>query len=307
MRECKIATTLPLHENIVKVIAVLDGSFTESRFNDVLPERILKTVKEIVIRNNLLLTLKHGTYLNLRCLQMELCGENLRQWLNHPGKIEGPTLLHEQFSIIKNLIDGLAHLHKHKILHRDLKPENVMFSQPGFVLPVKIGDFGLCRYLHSEKSGTDSLTSWRGTVHYMAPESQSNEYSFSTDLYSLGLIIWEVAQLIKSEERHRLFQGLTIDKDETLVTVKPETFGLRDLVIALTKRKEADRLQDIHQINKQFVEFMFCDLKQHYSVENIWNFPLIARDEMELHNILSTAKPGSTIQLIKKSMSDTLP
>lgn len=106
------------------------------------------------------------------CLKMELCGETLRQWVNHySAQIEpelresllwNRTFLQSQFSITSGLLDGIKFLHGHKIIHRDFKPENVMFSKEGYTLPIKIGDFGLCRQIHGDESCTGDLTSNQG-------------------------------------------------------------------------------------------------------------------------------------------------
>lgn len=55
-----------------------------------------------------------------------------------------------------------------------------MFSKAGYILPVKIGDFGLCQSLHSqnEELVTSTLASRVGTEDYMAPEVFTNDYFF---------------------------------------------------------------------------------------------------------------------------------
>lgn len=89
---------------------------------------------------------------------MELCGENLRPWLNDLTTTNKNDNIFElrkvqlyQVQIIKNAIAGLDFLHANEIIHRDLKPENIMFSRPGYQLPVKIGDFGLNANRESNK------------------------------------------------------------------------------------------------------------------------------------------------------------
>ncbi|OXA49837.1 Mitogen-activated protein kinase kinase kinase 15 [Folsomia candida] len=137
----------------------------------------------------------------------------------------------------------------------------VMFSKTGFVLPVKIGDFGLSRHLHSEKSRTNPLTSRTGSLDYMAPECLDNNYGFPADLYSLGLIIWEVAQLIESNKRSRMFNNLVNDKEDSLIVLNPQIGGLRQLIITLTKKQAAERFQDLEQVQKVLAQKELCDLK----------------------------------------------
>lgn len=72
------------------------------------------------------------------CIQMQICGENLRKWLNNDDKKD---ILFYQSTITKNLISGLKYQHDNNVIHRDLKPENVMFSKPGYKIPIKIGKY----------------------------------------------------------------------------------------------------------------------------------------------------------------------
>jgi serine/threonine protein kinase len=75
------------------------------------------------------------------CIQMELCGENLKAWLDQVNDKNDPTIQKMQIIIPDNIIVGLRFLHDHKIIHRDLKPLNILFSSVNFCLPVKIGKF----------------------------------------------------------------------------------------------------------------------------------------------------------------------
>lgn len=85
------------------------------------------------------------------------------------------------------MTEGLAFLHKEKhAVHRDLKPANVLCNSYG---QVKLSDFGISKQL--ETTGAVSLTQC-GTTNYMAPERIRGEaYSYSADIWSLGLIILE--------------------------------------------------------------------------------------------------------------------
>lgn len=77
----------------------------------------------------------------------------------------------------------LEHLHKHNIIYRDLKPENLMVDEDGYL---KLLDFGTAKII---KGRTYSVM---GTPHYMAPEVILGKgYSFSADLWSLGIMIYE--------------------------------------------------------------------------------------------------------------------
>lgn len=91
------------------------------------------------------------------------------------------TYLHEQFHP-----DGL-------VIHRDLKPDNIGFTEDGIL---KLMDFGLCACVqrNTELANSYALTGQTGSLRYMAPEVMRCElYSEKVDVYSFGLIMWQVA------------------------------------------------------------------------------------------------------------------
>lgn len=117
-------------------------------------------------------------------LVMELCdGETLAARLKR-GKLS----LDDTLRYGQQIADALAAAHAKGIVHRDLKPGNIMISKTG----VKVLDFGLAR---SQQDAT--LTGSHmvmGTPAYMAPEQrEGKECDARTDIYSLGLILYEMA------------------------------------------------------------------------------------------------------------------
>ena len=93
--------------------------------------------------------------------------------------------------MVENVLAGLAHGESHGIIHRDLKPENLLVAADGHV---KIADFGVARALRnaSPRSFATVTGTTIGTPAYMAPEQALGEVlSPATDLYSLGIIVWE--------------------------------------------------------------------------------------------------------------------
>ena len=123
----------------------------------------------------------------------------------------------------KQITLGLNYLHERKpeqIIHRDLKPSNILIG-PNQTL--KISDFGTSKILRQSFQDLSSLnyTQNVGTFNYMAPEMMMNRLSYdcSVDIYSLGLIFYEIW------ENKRWFHDLFIENIDDL---KKETFrGLR--------------------------------------------------------------------------------
>jgi len=91
-------------------------------------------------------------------------------------------------NIVKQVVDGVAYLHKNGVAHRDLKPENLLVGGPNED-EIKIADFGLSK---SFGGGPETrLETSCGTPDYVAPEVLRGEvYDHSVDLWSVGVITY---------------------------------------------------------------------------------------------------------------------
>ena len=102
--------------------------------------------------------------------------------------------------------EAIAYAHQHKVLHRDIKPSNLLLDLQGTVW---VTDFGLAK-----AEGTDVLTQAGdivGTLRYIAPERFRGEADARSDVYALGLTLYEMLALepaFAAEERARLIDGI---------------------------------------------------------------------------------------------------
>ena len=93
--------------------------------------------------------------------------------------------------MILQVADALAYAHEHGTLHRDIKPGNLLVDADGVVW---VADFGLAKAIDQGGDATRT-TGAIGTWRYMAPEQFEGKAEARSDLYSLGLTLYELATL----------------------------------------------------------------------------------------------------------------
>ncbi|CAG9112590.1 unnamed protein product [Plutella xylostella] len=139
-------------------------------------------------------------------IQMQLCRrDSLHDWLRNnrtyssrEGKIK---------TLFSQIVSAVEYVHLAGLIHRDLKPSNIFFAPDG---KVKVGDFGLVTAMaDSSQDGDgppDALdvhqrhTYRVGTHLYMSPEQlRGRRYSYKVDIYSLGLVLFELLQPFGTE------------------------------------------------------------------------------------------------------------
>ena len=137
-------------------------------------------------------------------------------------------------------LDGLQFLHGHGIIHRDIKAENVflILGANGKVLEVALGDFDQAKNL-----GGGMTVTTIGTVGWMAPEMLVGQgYSFPADIYSFGMLLYEMLSLTIPFEKESQFtlpdkvrKGLTPTIPEEVVDLPgyPELIALQRECIAV--------------------------------------------------------------------------
>ncbi|MFL5328643.1 MAG: protein kinase domain-containing protein [Gemmataceae bacterium] len=107
-------------------------------------------------------------------------GGDLARWVAQ----HGPAPVELGLRWFRQAIEGLRYAHNNGVLHRDVKPHNLLLTTEG---NVKLGDFGLFKFMDADPTISGTRNPVRGTPHYMAPEQARGEHlDERSDIFSLG-------------------------------------------------------------------------------------------------------------------------
>jgi eukaryotic-like serine/threonine-protein kinase len=106
---------------------------------------------------------------------------SLDEWLKRNGKMPVEKAVETTIKIL----DGLQFLHSRHIIHRDLKPANILLQGE----TPRLADFGISRALRTTVTSQSQNIS--GTFAYMSPEALDGKRSVQTDIWSVGINLYE--------------------------------------------------------------------------------------------------------------------
>ena len=185
---------------IYKVLDNKTGNFYALKFISIVKNNVSikntfkKELKVMInIKNKYIIELKDYFCDNINegyCIVMELCDGSLRDVLNKYKPNGLPLNIINK--IFTQLNEALKAMINKNFIHRDLKPENILIkytdkNKTNF--DIKLTDFGLST--DKIKSAVGAFT-YAGTPIYMAPELETFHYNKKCDLWSIGIILYEL-------------------------------------------------------------------------------------------------------------------
>jgi serine/threonine-protein kinase len=108
-------------------------------------------------------------------------GETLENLIAAQGALE----VNRALDFACQICNAVDHAHRQGVIHRDLRPANVLVSENDVL---KVADFGTSRFLEIAAHGTTVI----GSPPYMAPEQFHGKAVFASDLYSLGITMYQM-------------------------------------------------------------------------------------------------------------------
>lgn len=156
----------------------------------------------------------------------------------------------------RQVADALHYAHSMGVLHRDVKPANLLLDRSGVVW---IADFGLAKAMeHDNVSRTGDIV---GTLRYMAPEQLRNEADARSDIFSLGVTLYELVTLrpaFSDLERKQTYISQSLEwaptaprKENRRIPKDLETIILKAMAV-----EPAQRYQDASEMVEDLQRFI---------------------------------------------------
>lgn len=185
----------------------------------------------------------------------ESCGECKTASVSAEFAVDAMSLIYGAYAywqqvarLGREVADALQYAHERGILHRDIKPANLLVAPEGHVW---ITDFGLAKVDNSELTAAGDVI---GTLRYLAPEAIEGRTDARSDVYSLGLTLYELVTLrspFAAEERSELIRQV---RDADISPFPPAGPRIpRDLATIVGKATQGDP-RDRYQTAQQMAD-----------------------------------------------------
>jgi serine/threonine protein kinase len=157
--------------------------------------------------------------------------------------------------ILYKCAKALDYAHRKGVIHRDVKPTNIMLTRSG---EVKIADFGLA---YSASSSITQLMGVLGSPRYMSPEQvQEKETSGKTDLYSLGVVAYELLSgrtPFNGSSVPSLVRKIVKEPATSIRQLRPDLPPMLEDVLKRAMQKKPD---DRHESGQELAADLICVL-----------------------------------------------
>ncbi|HPY88386.1 MAG TPA: serine/threonine-protein kinase [Spirochaetota bacterium] len=205
-----------------------------------------------------------------------VAGFNLSEIIRKFGKVPVYLACYIAYEIAK----GLECAHQKEIIHRDIKPANVLISNRG---EIKLTDFGIAfKSSREEEEAITKKGALLGTPAYMSPEqiSSSKDVDTRTDLYALGVIMYEMLSGVKpftNEFSMENVVNIKKGKRKRLRSLnKNVPYTLNAIINKMLNPKKNKRYRNITEFKRVIEKFILFKFKDINSIKD--KFALLIGD-----------------------------
>jgi serine/threonine protein kinase/WD40 repeat protein/tetratricopeptide (TPR) repeat protein len=221
------------------------------------------------------------------------------------GGGSGPNYHRSVARIGLQIAEALAYAHKQGILHRDVKPSNLLLDSQGIVW---ITDFGLAK-----AEGSDDLTHTGdivGTVRFMAPERFDGHSLPQSDVYGLGVTLYELLTLrpaFDDTNKARLVEKVLHEPPVSLRKIEPDVpRDLETIVLKCLAKEPSERYATVETLVEDLRRFLAdrpIKARRASQVERLWRWgrrnPVVAASLMTIAVLLIMVAVGSTLMALR--------
>ena len=187
-------------------------------------------------------------------------GSVLQSKSSHPTSTTGSArrkYFYNVSRIARQAADALAYAHERGVVHRDIKPSNLLLDVEGVTW---ITDFGLAKVVESDEQSLTRSGDYLGTLRYMSPERFQGQCDERSDIYALGLTLYELAVLksaFSADDRVKLIYEIS-----NTDPVRPRTVNaqvprdLETIILKCIEKEPARRYQSAAQLTADLTRFL---------------------------------------------------
>jgi serine/threonine-protein kinase len=186
-------------------------------------------------------------------------------------KTDGKLSATQAVEMTTGVLSGLSFLHSKGIIHRDIKPQNVLLQGD----TPRLADFGISRLMQATAVSSAII----GTDAYMAPESFEGKRNVQTDIWSVGVVLYQLLQgnlpFTQEHPSERMFAILT-KNFAPLPDDIPQS--LKNVVAKALAKQPQERYQQAHEMREDLrrilrgeavADFTQSDLRQTFPAEQV--------------------------------------